>query len=149
MFLQRVWSLIRHNQALFFSALICSFSLLVVYGCESRVQSLSSPGVLVSRDTLEGELDSLLSLAESRFRDLDRHDEFKRRLFGEALAFVEAGKLNPLSVLITLGNILGFGAVIDNRRKDVKIKTLKSENDDHKSRIASLTNRLSVNSIGP
>ncbi|GAH89668.1 unnamed protein product, partial [marine sediment metagenome] len=57
-----------------------------------------------------------------------QQDEFKRTLFAWAMEFMSTGKINPLAIALTLGNILGAGAIVDNVRKRTHINTLKGQN---------------------
>jgi len=118
---------IRHNFFLFTSLLMVSASLLWIYGCESKTKSLKYPGVRVNRAELMLELENVISESRIRISDLDKQDEFKEVMFNIAITAAESGTINPVSVALTLGSILGLGAVIDNRRKDVIIKTLKNK----------------------
>jgi len=123
--LKDFWAGIRHNYALVGSFVIVLVALLWIYGCESQVLSLKYPGQRVNRAELLLELETITSEAELRIKDLDKQDQFKDAIFNIALTAAESGTINPISVFLTLGNLLGVAAVIDNRRKDVVIKTLK------------------------
>jgi hypothetical protein len=46
---------------------------------------------------------------------------------------------------LLIGNILGSGAIIDNRRKDLLIKVLQKANDANKAMLANLLNGNSTN----
>lgn len=120
-----LWKVIRHNYALIGSTVFVCIALLWIYGCESNVMSLKYPGQQVNRAELMLELQTITSEAELRIKDLDKQDQFKEALFNIAVMSAEAGTLNPISVALTLASFLGIGAVVDNRRKDVIIKTLK------------------------
>lgn len=122
---ENVFAGIRHNFFLFTSFLMVLVSLLWIYGCESTTQSLKQPGLQVNRAELMLELDTIISESHIRISDLDRQDQFKEAMFELALVYAEGGTINPVAIAMTLGSILGLGAVIDNRRKDVVIKTLK------------------------
>lgn len=124
--MDKLWKIIRHNQSLTFSTLLALIVLVWVYGCQSTAVSILNPPSKVSRAELQIEVDAILERAKLRFADLDRQDKIKSTIFNTAITFAEHGTVNPVAVAITLGNILGLGAIIDNRRKDVLIKTLKS-----------------------
>lgn len=96
------------------------------YGCQSQVRSITNPMIVVNRGELRIEVDNFLAQAELKFADLDRQDQFKSTLFDTAITFMEGGKINPLAVAFTIGNILGLGAVVDNVKKRTHINTLKS-----------------------
>jgi len=121
-----IWKKIRHNQSLFFSTLLVLTVLVWAYGCRSTVVSILTPPLKVSRAELQLEVDAILERAKLRFAELDRQDKIKSTVFDFAINYAEHGAVNPIAVAITLGNILGLGAIIDNRRKDVLIKSLKN-----------------------
>jgi len=121
----KIWTIIRHNQGLAIGSVIAFCVLFWTYGCPSRVTSILNPPKLVTRAELEVEVDYWLKTAEIRFSELDQQDEFKRTIFAFAIDFMKGGQINPVALAVVLGNILGLGAIIDNRRKDVIIKTLK------------------------
>lgn len=123
--MSKIWSFIRHNSGIVISSILCTVILAWVYGCPSTVVSVHNPPALVTRGELEIEVDHFLKLAEIRFEELDQQDEFKRTFFAWAIEFMSAGKINPLAVALSLGNLLGLGAVIDNVRKRTLINTLK------------------------
>lgn len=118
---------IRHNAFLFNGIIVVVVSLLWIYGCESKTKSLKYPGVRVNRAELMLELENIVSESHIRISDLDKQDEFKEVMFNIAITAAKSGTINPISVALTLGNVLGICAVIDNRRKDTVIKTLKSK----------------------
>lgn len=124
--MKTLWTTIRHNAFLFNAIIIATVSLLWIYGCESQTKSLKYPGTRVNRAELMLELENIISESHIRISDLDKQDEFKEAMFNIAIVAAESGTINPVSVALTLGSILGFGAVVDNRRKDTVIKTLKN-----------------------
>lgn len=121
----KLWAFIRHNSGIVIGIILVIAILVWCYGCQSKVTSISNYPVLVTRSALELEVDHFLKQAEMRFAELDQQDEFKRTLFAMAIDFMAEGKVNPLAIAITLGNILGLGAVIDNVRKRTYINTMK------------------------
>ena len=120
-----IWAFIRHNSGIVIGSILCTMILAWCYGCPSTVVSVHNPPALVTRGELEVEVEHFLKLAELRFIELDQQDEFKRTFFAMAMDFMAEGKINPLAIAITLGNLLGLGAVIDNVRKRTLINTLK------------------------
>ncbi|GAI98170.1 unnamed protein product [marine sediment metagenome] len=123
--MKELWTFIRHNQGMFIGGAIAAIVLIWAYGCESQVKSIVNPIVSVNRGELKAEVNNFIALAELRFADLDRQDETKKALFDIAIDFMQGGKINPAAVALTLGNILGLGAIIDNARKRTHIATLK------------------------
>lgn len=124
--MEKIWKHIRHNQSLVIGLMLVTAAVVWAYGCQSRVVSILSPPARVTRPELQLEVDSLLERAKMRFADLDRQDKFKAAFFNMAIEYSKGGTINPIAFAITAGNILGLSAVIDNRRKDVLIKTLKN-----------------------
>lgn len=123
------WKIIRHNQSTTFSIVLVLIALGWAYGCQSKVTSLTHPATKVTRQELQIEIDTFIAQAELRFESLDQQDAFKSALFNMAIEYSKGSTINPLAMAITLGNILGVGLLIDNRRKDVRIKTAKNEID--------------------
>jgi len=122
----RIWKFIRHNHALCIGALLCVAVLIYAYGCQSKVTSILFAPNLVNRGELQIEVDTFIAQAELKFADLNMQDQVKSSLFNTAIDFAQGGNINPLAVAVIIGNLLGLGAVIDNRRKDGIITTLKS-----------------------
>lgn len=123
----KMWAFVRHNSGIVISSIIVISILAWCYGCPSQVVSIHNPPAKVTRAELEIEVDHFLKQAEIRFAELDQKDEFKRAIFAAAMEFMSQGKINPIAIVITLGNILGIGAAIDNVRKRTYINTLKGD----------------------
>lgn len=121
----KLWAFIRHNSGIVIGSILIVAILTWCYGCPSQVTSITNAPALVTRAELEIEVDHFLKNAEIRFSELDQQDVFKRTIFAMAMDFMAEGKVNPLAIAITLGNILGLGAIVDNVRKSTHIKTLK------------------------
>lgn len=124
--MRKIWIIIRHNRGLIICLSLISIILIWVYGCNSTVRSIIHPKLSVNRAELQLEVDNFIAQTNLRFEDLNRQDEFKAALFQAAIKFGEGQTVNPLAIALVLGNILGIGAVIDNQRKDVHIKTIKN-----------------------
>lgn len=127
--MKNLWSWIRHNRGTLISTVLISIILLWVYACQSSVRSIVHPERMVNRDDLQAEVDNFIRQAEIKFADLNRQDEIKRTLFEAAITSAKGAPINPIAIALTLGNILGIGAIIDNQRKDVHIKTMKNSNN--------------------
>ncbi len=123
--IEKIWQAIRYNQCLATAAVVCIALACWIYGCQSRVQSMKTPGKKVIRPELQIEVDAFLAEAELKFDDLNRQDTFKRQLFEYAMVMAEGSSVNPVGVAVSLFGILGIGAVADNRRKDGVINSLK------------------------
>lgn len=110
------------------AVIICAVSCLWLYSCESAVPSLKDPRRTVTRDELQVELNNYLDLAEVRFRNLDRQDDFKRALVENAVIVSNTGQVNIQGILNTIFAVLGIGAITDNVRKRRVIKRLNGAN---------------------
>lgn len=130
----KIWAFIRHNSGFVIGLIVVIAILAWCYGCQSKVVSITNSPVMVTRSGLELEVDHFLKSAEIRFSELDQQDTFKRTVFAAAMEFVSAGKVDPVAIALTLGNILGIGAVIDNVRKRTHINTLKGGNVNAKEK---------------
>lgn len=126
----KIWTKIRHNQCLFVGFILSISVLLWAWGCQSKVMSIVNPTVLITRGELDIEVEAFVARTKLKYADLDKQDEFKLAVFNTALDFMKGGQINPVAVAIVIGNILGLGAVIDNRRKDVIIKTMKGNSQN-------------------
>lgn len=128
----KIWAFIRHNSGIVTGSILAIGLLVWCYGCPSQVTSVTDPPKLVTRPELDIEVEYFLEMAEIRYAELDRQDEFKEAVFAVAINLLEGGSLNPGAIALILGNLLGFGAVIDNIRKRTYINTLKGVNANGK-----------------
>lgn len=124
--MKSIWTFIRHNRGILISTVLVGILLFWAYSCQSKVRSITNPDTFVTRPELNAEVEHFLAQAQLKFADLDRQDEFKRLIFEAAITFVEEGTINPLAIIMTSSSILGIGAILDNQRKDVRIKTQKT-----------------------
>ena len=123
--MKTLWKAIKHNHMLVHGIICSVIILLAITGCEPKTRSLLNKNRKVTRAELNIELDTLLSTAELRTRDLDRQEQLRDLIFQSALQVTQGGQLSIPGLLLALGNIVGIGAIIDNRRKDSIIKTQK------------------------
>lgn len=123
---KKIYDFVRHNFGVCMGIPLCSLFLLYAYSCESNVVSIINPNIKITRGQLLVEVDSFLAQAEMKFDDLDRQDLVRDTLFNGLTELAAGGTINPAGILLTLGNILGIGAVIDNVRKRTYIATVKS-----------------------
>lgn len=126
---------LKHNYNLVACIIVCIFIGYYTYGCESTTKSVLYPATRVTRAELQLEAEVLLNSYELKVKrvgigiiDLDRQDELKQRLITYGMSAIEAGTINPMGLATLLGSILGAGLLVDNRRKDTVIKTLKNNN---------------------
>lgn len=126
----RKW--ISHNQGIVTAIVIVSILLLWTYGCQTRVKSPINGG-LVTRPELqleidlavkkfENDLDTLQKQAAFQFRELDRQDVLKEKLYEFASMSAANNTFNPTGLITLAGSLLGIGLAVDNRIKDKVIK---------------------------
>lgn len=124
---------ISHNQGITVSIAICFVLLIWTFGCESEVESLVRPGIMVTRAEFalevqelardpETDPDWLWGRAQLGFEKLDRDDAVRQKIFEFAALSASAGGVQTAGVITLLGSILGLGAIADNRIKDKVIK---------------------------
>lgn len=123
---------ISHNQGIV-AAIVIVFILLVwTYGCHSRVQSPIN-GRMVTRSGLqleidlavkkfENDLETLQRQAALQFRELDRQEALKEKLYEFASLSAVNNTINPTGLITLAGTLLGIGTLVDNRIKDKVIK---------------------------
>lgn len=132
--MDKLWKSFRHNQSFAIGSFFALAVVVWVYGCDSTVLSILNPNHKVNREQLQSEVDNLIAQAEWRFSSLDKQDKFKAALFQMSIDYASGTTVNPVALAVTLGNLLGLGAIIDNRRKDVRIKSLKTEIENGKAK---------------
>jgi hypothetical protein len=116
--------LFNHERYQSISVIICIVLLAVCYGCQSKIESLVSPGKQITREELDIELTALIATAEVRYNRLDQQDELKQALYQIGSLTAQTGSFNPQGLVTTLFSILGVGAITDNVRKRLEIKKL-------------------------
>jgi hypothetical protein len=124
--------IIRHNAGICVASMVCVLLLLWTYGCESKVLSpvtgksvtYAELALDISAESkrIEGELDLLNKQAELQFTELERKEEIKRKLYDFAAIAAQNNAFNPTGIITLVGSLLGIGAIVDNRIKDVVIK---------------------------
>lgn len=106
-----------HNTGIVVGQLLCFAVLLWTYGCESKVASITTPSLRVSRSELQVEIETYLAIADLRFADLNKQDEFRDEIFRHATLWAQGGIVNPLGLALSLASIIGVGATVDNVTK--------------------------------
>ena len=125
--MKKLAELFRHYQGTSIAIVIVIASLYWIYGCESKVMSIINMPAKVTRSELKIEIDAFLATAEIRYAELDKQDEFKKKVVEFAVIMAEGGTLNPAGVVVGLAAVLGVGGIVDNRKKDSLIKLLQNE----------------------
>lgn len=123
---KRILSFTKKEASQGVAIVICLFLIFWVYSCESTVQSITHPDKEVTRAELQIELDAYLAMAETRFSQLDRQEQFKRILFENAFVISQTGSVNFQGLIATLLAVLGVGAIGDNVRKRIEVKKLNN-----------------------
>lgn len=126
--MKKLYAFFRHNSGVCVSFALLPLILVYAYSCQSVVISGLDPTKKINRQSLVNEVDFFLAQAEAKFADLDRQDLVKGTIFNSVLDLAKGGSVNPAGILMVIGQILGFGAVIDNVRKRTHINTLKGGN---------------------
>ena len=124
-------STIRHNLGLCVGVILAVILLFWTYGCASKVQSpvtgnpvtYSELSIEVNAEAgrLEAELDTLQQRASLSFQELARKDLIKQKLFEFASITAQSNAFNPSGLITLIGSLIGVGAIVDNRIKDVVI----------------------------
>lgn len=123
---------ISHNQGVVAAIVIVSILLVWTYGCHSMVKSPIN-GRLVTRGELqlemdltvkkfENDLDTLQRQAALQYRELDRQEALKQKLYEFASLSAANNTFNPTGLITLAGTLLGIGVAVDNRIKDKVIK---------------------------
>lgn len=125
--MKNLYASIRHNSGIVLSATLIPFALIYAYSCQSVVVSTIPGRGKITRPELIAEVDLFLSVAEAKFADLDRQDLVKSTIFNSLTELASGQTVNPVGLLLVIGNLLGLGAVVDNVRKRTHINTLKGD----------------------
>ena len=123
---EKIKKFMNHERYQTISVFLVLIFLGIVYGCESKVDSVRYPGQRISRAQFEIEVNTFLQEAEIRADQLNTQDELKAVLFEVGTMTAQGGTYNPLGVITTIAGILGIGAVTDNVRKRRDIKKWES-----------------------
>jgi len=123
---EKIKKFMNHERYQTISVFLVLIFLGIVYGCESKVDSVRYPGQRISRAQFEIEVNTFLQEAEIRADQLNTQDELKAVLFEVGTMTAQGGTFNPLGVITTIAGILGIGAVTDNVRKRRDIKKWES-----------------------
>lgn len=113
---------LNHNRYQVVSTFLVAMILIWTYSCTSRVASIVNPSQRVNRQELQLEIDQFIALAEIRFADLQQQDELRQTLYKHTTLWAVSGSINPIGVLMSVGTLLGLGAVTDNVRTKIKNK---------------------------
>ena len=114
--LAKLKSFIEKNYLLIIGQVVAALVCLWVYGCESKVASLNGGPQRVTRTELNHELEQYLALANIKFGQLDKQDEFKRIVFNNAVVLGSGGSVNPIGVITALFALTGLAATADDIR---------------------------------
>ncbi|MBA7486282.1 hypothetical protein ES707_21838 [subsurface metagenome] len=122
--MKKILTFLNHERYQLIAIFFCVLFSLWGLCCESKVQSVRDPTRYITRDELRIEVEQFLSLAEIRFKNLDRQDELKTLVSNQVLLWSQTGTFNPMGLLPTILGLLGIGAIADNVKKRIEIKKL-------------------------
>lgn len=106
-----------HNRYEAIAALVVLCVCFWIFGCESKVESITNPDRKVTRIELSDEVENYLAMADVRFARLDREDELRGLLFRHGVTYASTGAIDPIGLLTALGSLFGAGAIADNVRQ--------------------------------
>jgi len=148
---QKIWKTIEHNRYVAMFAVVYLVLLGWVIGCSPHTRSIvdgravdavtfeqeaSDLGSRLQADiaAVNAEIESYTAKVEIGRDDLQRQAERRKLIvetLGAAIRDVASGSVDPLNAMLSLlmlgGAGLGLSAAGDNRRKDKRIETLKTE----------------------
>jgi len=117
-----LWTFLK-NHPFKIVALIFIIALLIYsFGCEPKVASVVDPLRQVNKYELEAEVSVVITQFENKFESIAKREEIRNALFNASLAMFRTGQVDPLGIIVTLGGVLGFGALGDDVRLRRKIK---------------------------
>ncbi len=123
--LKNIWRWIKHNPWVCSVMLLLLLLLFWAFGCEPKAQSPSGTGQRITRSELKIEIAAFVSRAEQADVVLAKQEKLRKLLLEQGLILAHGGVINWYSLATSAMSILGVGAVLDNRRKDGKIKIQK------------------------
>lgn len=115
-----MWNWLKQHKGTITIVLVTIGTMLYIYGCEPKVVSLNSSRRLVTRQELQMELDTLMSMAQIRIADLDRQDRLRSLVLQNALVLVQGQPLNPVGLITGIAAIYGLTQGGQNITKVVK-----------------------------
>lgn len=114
--LAKLKAFIDKNYLIIIGQVVAVLILVWIYGCESKVTSLNGPELRVTRTELNHELEQFLALANIKFAQLDKQDEFKRIVFNNAVILGSGGTVNPIGIITALFALTGLFVTADDIR---------------------------------
>lgn len=115
----------RHHKGTCIALIVMGLLATWAYGCKTTIPSPINPQVSVTRTELELEAEQTIARFEQAFKDLEKKELFKQKLFEIGIAFAQTGTIDPIGAGVTLLGILGVGAMVDNSKKNSLIKVLQ------------------------
>lgn len=109
------------KERIYFGAglILCGLTIWL-FGCESKVESLTTPGRYVTRAELTAETTYMMSIIKVKATNLDQQDELRKQILDTVSVIGQTGSVNPTGLL---NLILSVGAVsfgLDQRKKLVR-----------------------------
>jgi len=115
--MNKILKFFNDNHSAAIAAATCLVLVYWLFGCQSKVSSITNPTQKITRAELQIEIDHLLAIAQSKMQDLDRQDEVRRLILEKASLFAADGEVNPLGIINLLVSIGAIGTAVDSRRK--------------------------------
>lgn len=121
---------IKKHIPLLITVLITVSTLIFIYGCESKTQSLLNTNKRINRQELQLELDTIMALAQVRGVDLDKQDRLRAIILENALILVQGQPFNPFGAITGFAALYGLTQAGSNITKVVKDKRDKRKNNN-------------------
>lgn len=121
--LQKLIDVVKHNHAVLVAIMICVALVGWGYGCEPSTRNPRNHNEQVTRSQLNTEVKIYAEEIACAYTDLQKQEEVRAAILNAGLAYSQGQGVSIIGLISTLSGILGVGAVVDNRRKDVVIKS--------------------------
>jgi hypothetical protein len=116
-------SVLRHNQSVVVSVVVCVLLIGWGYGCQPTTISPLDRSSTVTRDELDLQVKQYTDRVKLAYADLKEQEDIRKTVLEAGMAYAKTGEVNLFGLASTLAGIVGVGAIVDNRRKDAVIKS--------------------------
>lgn len=121
--LNKIWTVIKHNQNLIAALVVCACLLTWGISCEPAVRSPFNPTLTITRTQLDIEVQNMANKIAVAYAEIKRQEQIRDALLNAGLAYAQGSGINPVGLALTIAGILGIGVAVDNRKKDAIIVT--------------------------
>ncbi len=111
---------IKEHKSFLISVLVIISVVIYLYGCESKVRSITDGSRLINRQELQLELDQFVGTVRIRMADLAKQDQLRTLILENALILVQGQPFNPLGLLTGVSAVYGFAQAGRNAAAGVK-----------------------------